>query len=104
MARKLKQPTFETERLRLRPFRTSDAKALHALYGDVDNLRYWGVDPSPADFYEAAQVVFGDLDQLLRVAQLIAIIRELEDEAATERARRRAIARLRLDPYRGGTF
>src|SRR5205807_10339197 len=47
MARKLKQPTFETERLRLRPFRTSDAKALHALYGDVENLRYWGTDPSP---------------------------------------------------------
>ena len=47
MASKLKQPTFETERLRLRPFRKSDAKALHALYGDVDNLRYWGTDPSP---------------------------------------------------------
>src|SRR5712671_752333 len=47
MASKLKQPTFETERLRLRPFRTSDARALHALYGDVENLRYWGVDPSP---------------------------------------------------------
>ena len=47
MASKLKQPTFETERLRLRPFRTSDAKALHALYGDGDNLRYWGTDPSP---------------------------------------------------------
>jgi [ribosomal protein S5]-alanine N-acetyltransferase len=47
MASKLKQPTFETERLRLRPFRKSDAKALHALYGDLDNLRYWGTDPSP---------------------------------------------------------
>ena len=47
MASKLRQPTFETERLRLRPFRKSDAKALHALYGDVDNLRCWGVDPSP---------------------------------------------------------
>ncbi len=47
MASKLKQPTFETERLRLRPFRASDAKALHALYGDAANLRYWGTDPSP---------------------------------------------------------
>jgi ribosomal-protein-alanine N-acetyltransferase len=47
MASRLRQPTFETERLRLRPFRKSDAKALHALYGDVDNLRYWGTDPSP---------------------------------------------------------
>jgi ribosomal-protein-alanine N-acetyltransferase len=47
MASNLKQPTFETERLRLRPFRKSDAKALHALYGDAANLRYWGTDPSP---------------------------------------------------------
>jgi ribosomal-protein-alanine N-acetyltransferase len=47
MASKLKQPTFETERLRLRPFRKGDAKALHALYGDAGNLRYWGTDPSP---------------------------------------------------------
>jgi ribosomal-protein-alanine N-acetyltransferase len=46
MASKLKQPTLDTERLRLRPFRKSDAKALHALYGDGDNLRYWGTDPS----------------------------------------------------------
>ena len=47
MASKLKQPTFETERLRLRPFRKGDAKVLHDLYGDAVNLRYWGVDPSP---------------------------------------------------------
>jgi len=47
MASKVKQPTFETERLRLRPFRKGDAKALHALYGDAGNLRYWGTDPSP---------------------------------------------------------
>jgi len=47
MATKLRQPTFVTYRLRLRPFRASDAKALHALYGDAENLRYWGTDPSP---------------------------------------------------------
>ena len=47
MANKLKQPTLDTERLRLRPFRKSDIKVLHALYGDVDNLRYWGTDASP---------------------------------------------------------
>jgi len=41
-----KQPTFLTGRLRLRPFRASDLKALHALYSDVDNLRFWGTDPS----------------------------------------------------------
>jgi ribosomal-protein-alanine N-acetyltransferase len=47
MASKLKQPTFETERLRLRPFRASDATVLHALYGDAENLRHWSTDPSP---------------------------------------------------------
>jgi len=39
-------PILETDRVRLRPFRASDLKALHALYADADNLRYWGVDPS----------------------------------------------------------
>jgi ribosomal-protein-alanine N-acetyltransferase len=43
-----KAPILETERLRLRPFRPGDLKALHALYGDPENLRYWGVDPSPS--------------------------------------------------------
>jgi ribosomal-protein-alanine N-acetyltransferase len=43
MARRpTKQPTFETKRLRVRPYRASDLKALHALYGDAENLRYWG--------------------------------------------------------------
>jgi ribosomal-protein-alanine N-acetyltransferase len=41
-------PILHTDRLRLRPFRASDLKAVHALYGDVENLRYWGVDPSPS--------------------------------------------------------
>ena len=40
-------PILETERLRLRPFRASDLKAVHALYGDAENLRYWGVDRQP---------------------------------------------------------
>ena len=49
MAKKPKTaPTLETDRLRLRPFRPADLKALHALYGDPENLRYWGVDPSPS--------------------------------------------------------
>ena len=43
-----KQPTFVTRRLRVRPFRASDGAALHLLYGDADNLRYWGTDPSPS--------------------------------------------------------
>ena len=42
-----KQPTFVTRRLRLRPFRGSDGAALHQLYGDGENLRFWGTDPSP---------------------------------------------------------
>ena len=43
-----KQPTFVTKRLRLRPFRVSDGPTLHELYGDAENLRFWGVDPSPS--------------------------------------------------------
>jgi ribosomal-protein-alanine N-acetyltransferase len=41
-----KQPTFVTARLRLRPFRASDVDAMHPLYGDADNLRYWSVPAS----------------------------------------------------------
>ena len=41
-------PILETERLRLRPFKDSDVTALHALYSDAENLRYWGTDPSPS--------------------------------------------------------
>src|SRR5262245_61626122 len=41
-------PTIEAERIRLRAFRASELKALHALYANADNLRYWGVDPSPS--------------------------------------------------------
>ena len=49
MARALKTaPILETERLRLRPFKASDLKALHALYSDAENLRFWGTDPSPS--------------------------------------------------------
>ena len=43
-----KQPTFLTKRLRLRPFRGSDVEALHQLYGDAENLRYWRVEASPS--------------------------------------------------------
>ena len=42
-----KQPVFLTERLRLRPFRSGDIAALHALYDDAENLRYRSVDPGP---------------------------------------------------------
>lgn len=45
-AAKKKQPTLETERLRLRPWRAGEVAAMHALYGDADNLRYWSVPPS----------------------------------------------------------
>ena len=47
MASKLKQPTFDTERLRLRPFRKGDLRVLHTLYSDADNLRYYVRPPSP---------------------------------------------------------
>ena len=41
-----KQPIFATRRLRLRAFRASDIEAMHALYADADNLRYWSTPPS----------------------------------------------------------
>ncbi len=41
-----KHPVFVTKRLRLRPFRASDLMAMHALYSDADNLRYWSTLPS----------------------------------------------------------
>src|SRR5258708_2855450 len=47
MARARKQhPILLTKRLRLRPFRGGDLKVLHALYGDPDTLRYWGISPN----------------------------------------------------------
>ena len=42
-----KQPIFATKRLRLRAFRAGDIDAMHALYADADNLRYWSTPPSP---------------------------------------------------------
>lgn len=39
-------PVLETPRLRLRAWRKTDLAVLHRLYGDADNLRYWGADPS----------------------------------------------------------
>ena len=36
-------PAFETRRLRVRPWRKSDLAALHTLYSDAENLRYWNV-------------------------------------------------------------
>jgi len=42
-----KQPIFATKRLRLRAFRAGDIEAMHALYADADNLRYWNTPPSP---------------------------------------------------------
>lgn len=41
-------PILQTDRLRLRPFRATDLKAAHALYGDAENLRYWGKAASPS--------------------------------------------------------
>ena len=38
-----KAPTFNTRRLRVRPWRASDLADLHALYSDAENLRYWSV-------------------------------------------------------------
>lgn len=37
------QPTFRTRRLTIRPWRERDLNALHALYSDTHNLRFWSV-------------------------------------------------------------
>ena len=41
-----KQPILATKRLRLRAFRASDIEAMHTLYADAENLRYWSTPPS----------------------------------------------------------
>jgi RimJ/RimL family protein N-acetyltransferase len=43
-----KIPILDGERIRLRAFRAGDAKALHAIYGDPDHMRFWGTDGSPS--------------------------------------------------------
>ena len=43
-----KAPILDSRRIRLRPFRTGDLESLHALYGNADNLSYWGTDYSPS--------------------------------------------------------
>lgn len=42
-------PILETDRLKLRPFRTSDIDAYAALYGDPDVLRHLGAGTEPWD-------------------------------------------------------
>lgn len=42
-------PILETERLRLRPFRTSDIDDYAALYSDPEVLRYLGAGTEPWD-------------------------------------------------------
>jgi len=41
-----RQPTFTTERLKVRPFRTSDVGVMHALYGDAHNVRFRSIAPT----------------------------------------------------------
>jgi len=41
MAEPKGRPVFATERLRLRPLMASDAKGLHAAYGDPEAMRFW---------------------------------------------------------------
>jgi ribosomal-protein-alanine N-acetyltransferase len=43
-----KIPTLDSKRIRLRPFRTADAKALHEIYGNAGHMRFWGTDSSPS--------------------------------------------------------
>jgi ribosomal-protein-alanine N-acetyltransferase len=41
-------PILEGAHVRLRPFRGSDLKLVHRLYGNAENLRYWDSPPSPS--------------------------------------------------------
>lgn len=54
---RLTTPTLETPRLRLRPFRLSDAPDVFALQSDAEAMRYWDSppwrDPSLADRFIA---------------------------------------------------
>jgi RimJ/RimL family protein N-acetyltransferase len=40
------RPIFTTARLKLRPIAASDAKGLHAAYGDPEAMRFWDTAPS----------------------------------------------------------
>ena len=42
------QVLLNTQRLRLRPYRPSDAEALFAIYSDVRVMRYWSYPPWPS--------------------------------------------------------
>ena len=42
------QLLLNTPRLRLRPYRSSDAEALFAIYSDVRVMRYWSYPPWPS--------------------------------------------------------
>ncbi len=52
-------PTLESERLRLRPYRADDARAIFAIYGDPEVTRYWSfaawTDLAQAHAYLAAR-------------------------------------------------
>jgi RimJ/RimL family protein N-acetyltransferase len=39
-------PILQAERIRLRPFRAGDAKAMHEIYSDGEHMRYWSVPPT----------------------------------------------------------
>jgi [ribosomal protein S5]-alanine N-acetyltransferase len=43
---RMARPIFTTQRLRLRPLARSDAKGLHAAYGDPVAMRFWDTTPS----------------------------------------------------------
>src|SRR5688500_665138 len=52
-------PTLESARLRLRPYRADDARAIFAVYGDPEVTRYWSfaawTDLAQAHAYLAAR-------------------------------------------------
>ena len=77
----LSTPTLQTARLRLRPFRESDAEALFALQSSANVLRYWDSPP------------WSDPS---RAERFIAVCRQLADDGTG--------ARLAIDRESDGVF
>jgi RimJ/RimL family protein N-acetyltransferase len=55
--------TIETERLLLRPLRTSDAKALFVLFADWEVIRWLSLPPWPYRLDDAREFIHGQLHQ-----------------------------------------
>lgn len=72
-------PTISTPRLRLRALVPDDAPALHAIFSDVEVVRYWSAPPLPD--LAAAAALQASIEALARAGTLLqwGIVRAGED-------------------------